>query len=338
MITSNNSRRIRPVVLFGVVLSLLGVMTSPTSARPRSLAAPQASECQSGMGGRIFSNGGALEVEILPSMAGFTSELSLVSPGPARVIGTNRDTGTIVRLGTFPAGVELIFSIFVRETQRSFVTGPGSGNPDGLVHADVTCFGNGRANIGFEDQMGGGDRNFVDLICAVRQTGSCSYSISPQSQSFDAGGGRGNISVTAGSSCSWTASTSLNWIVITSGSAGSDGGTINYSVAINTNTDSRSGTVTVQGQSFTVFQDGNSASPLITSAVRSGKQLLVSGINFDGDSVILLNGEQQKTIHDPNSLRTLVIGKKLGKWVQPGDKLRVRTSSGALSPEYTYTL
>lgn len=336
MITSNNSRRVRPVVLFGLVLSMLGAMASPTSARPRSLAAPQASECESGLGGRIFANGGEVEVEILPSIAGFTSELSFVSPGPARFIGTNRDTGTIVRLGTFPAGAELIFSIFVRETQRTFVTGPGSGNPDGLAHGDVTCFGKGRSNIGFEDQMGGGDRNFVDLICAVRQTGICSYSISPQSQSFDAGGGRGNINVAAGSSCSWTASSSVNWIVITSGGAGSDGGTVNYSVAINPNTDSRTGNVMVQGQAFTVFQDGNSSSPLITSAVRSGKQLLVSGINFDGDSVILLNGEKQKTLHDPNNLRTLVIGKKVGKWIQPGDQLRVRTGSGVLSPEYTY--
>ncbi len=337
MITSNNSRLIRPVIVFGLVLSLLGVTTSPTPARPRSFAAPQASECQSGIGGRIFSNGGELEVEILPSVAGFTSELSFVSPGPARLIGTNRDAGTIVRLGTVPAGVELVFSIFVRETQKTFATGPGSGNPDGLAHADVTCFGNGRSNIGFEDQMGGGDRNFGDLICAVRQTGVCSYSLSPQSQSFDAGGGRGSISVAAGSSCSWTASSSVNWVVITSGSAGSDGGTINYSVAINTNASSRTGGVTVQGQTFTVFQDGESSSPLITSAVRSGKQLLVSGINFDSDSVILLNGEKQKTIHDPNNPRTLLIGKKVGRWIQPGDQVRVRSSSGALSPEFTYT-
>ena len=86
-----------------------------------------------------------------------------------------------------------------------------------------------------------------------------------------------------------------------------------------------------------MFQDGESSSPLITSAVRSGKQLLVSGINFDSDSVILLNGEKQKTIHDPNNPRTLLIGKKVGRWIQPGDQLRVRSSSGALSPEFTYT-
>ena len=336
MITSNNSKRIRPV-LFGLAWTLVGVMMSQTPAHPRSLALPQASECQSGIGGRIFSTGGEVEVEILPCLAGFTSELSFISPGPTRFIGTNRDTGTIVKLGTIPAGVELIFSIFVRETQKTFVSGQGSGNADGLAHGEVTCFGNGRSNIGFEDQMGGGDRNFADLICAVRQTGICDYSLSPQSQSFDAGGGTGSIRVAASSSCSWSSSSSVNWIAITSGTAGSDNGTINYSVATNANTDSRTGTVTVQGQTFNVFQDGANSSPVITSAVRSRKQMLVSGINFDSGSVLLLNGEKQKTLHDPDNLRTLLIGKKLGKWAQPGDKIRVRTSSGALSPEYTYT-
>jgi len=32
----------------------------------------------------------------------------------------------------------------------------------------------------------------------------------------------------------------------------------------------------------------------------------------------------------------LVIGKKLGRWVLPGDRLQVRTSAGALSPQYIY--
>jgi len=336
MITSNNSKRIRPA-MFGLVLTLVGVMVSTTPVQQRVLAAPQTPDCQSGVGGRIFSTGGNVEVEILPSLAGFTSELTFLSPGPARFIGTNRDTGTIVQLGTIPAGVELIFSIFVRETQRTFVSGPGSGNPDGLPHANVTCFGNGRSNLGFEDQFGGGDQNYVDLICQVRQTGVCNYSLSPQSQSFDSGGGSGSIKVTSSSSCSWSASSNVNWIAITSGGSGSDSGTIRYSVAMNTDNSSRSGTVTVQGQNFTVFQDGNNSMPVITSAVRSGKQLLVSGINFDAGSVILLNGETQKTIHDSNNIRTLVIGKKLGKWALPGDNLQVRTSTGALSPQYIYS-
>jgi hypothetical protein len=65
--------------------------------------------------------------------------------------------------------------------------------------------------------------------------------------------------------------------------------------------------------------------------------MFLYGFNFDGGSVILLNGEQQKTLHDESNLQGILIGKKLGKWVQPGDKIQVRTSLGALSAEYTYT-
>lgn len=338
MITSKSPRSIRPFPLLCIVLALLGLVISASPASHAWTGAPQAAECQSGVGGRLFSNGGELEVEILPALAGFTSELSFVSPGPARLIGTNRDAGTKVKLGSFPAGVELIFSIFVRETQKTFVMGQGLGNPDGLGHAEVTCFGDGRSNIGFEDQIGGGDRNYADLICAVRQPlNSCTYSVSPASQSFDAGGGRGTVSVGVRSGCSWTAATDVSWIVITSGGSGSDNGTTNYSVAINTNTASRTGTIKVQGQTFTVYQDGIGTLPVITGAIRNGKKLMVYGLNFDGESVILLNEEKQKTNYDENNPRTVLIGKKAGRWVQSGDRLRVRNSSGALSPEYTYT-
>src|SRR5438128_5177475 len=117
-------------------LLVLCALATAISA-PARVAAQQTTYCQSGLGGRIFSSGGEVEVEILPASAGWTSELHFVSPGPARLIGTNRDPGTIVKLGPFPAGVELVFSMFVRETQNTFMIGPGSGNADGIPHAEV---------------------------------------------------------------------------------------------------------------------------------------------------------------------------------------------------------
>lgn len=337
MITSS-TKTLGRIPLFVAVLSLLGLVifgAPPVRALP---GAPQAAaECQSGVGGRLFSNGGVVEVEILPADAGFNIELNLNSPGPQRLIATNRDSGSIVKLGDFQAGTELIFSVFVRETQRTFLMGSGSLNPDGFPHAEVTCFGAGRANIGFEDQMSGGDKDYNDLLFTVRQTVSCGFSISPSSQSFGSGGGRGTVALNTSSGCSWSAASGVNWVTITSGSAGSDGGTINYLVAVNTSSDSRTGRITLQGESFTVYQDGAGGDPVITGAVRNRKKLFVYGINFDSGAVILMNGEQQKTLQDGDNPSTVLIGKKVGKWVQPGDRLRVRSSSGALSPEYVYT-
>lgn len=334
MIGWNNTQRLRIFVVLGLSLSLLW-MKSPTPSNTRALA--QGSTCEGGIGGRILSAGGDVVVEMLPAVAGFTSELSLVSPGSTRYIGTNRDVGTVVSLGSFPAGVELVFGIYVRETQRTFYSGSGSSNQDGIGHGDVTCLNKGKSRIGFEDQFGGGDRNYADLICEVRQPLSgCTYSMSPSSQSFDSGGGSGTVGIVSGSGCSWSASANSGWISIDSGGSGSASGTIRYSVSPNSGSDSRSGSISIQGDTFTVYQDGAGAGPVITSTARSGKHLIVYGMNFDSGSVVLLNGEKIKALPDNSSPRTMVIGKKLYKWAVPGDRLQVRTSTGALSAEYTY--
>jgi hypothetical protein len=46
-------------------------------------------------------------------------------PRPPRRLATNRDVGTVVQLGIFPAGVELIFGIKVLNTGGTFKMGPG---------------------------------------------------------------------------------------------------------------------------------------------------------------------------------------------------------------------
>lgn len=250
MITSKNERRRGRLPVLAMMFALLGLsITAPPRTHTWTGQTQQAAaECQPGIGGRLFSYASELELQILPADAGFTIELHLMSPGPQRLIATNRDPGAIVKLGGFPAGTDLIFGIFVRETQKTFLMGGGSANPDGLPHAEVACFAEGRANIGFEDQVGGGDRDYNDLLCTVKQIG-----------------------------------------------------------------------------------------PGITGVVRSGKKLFLYGINFDNEAIILLNDEPQKTRYDEANPITVLIGKKAGNWVQPGDTIRVRSRSGVLSPGFTYT-
>jgi hypothetical protein len=89
--------------------------------------------------------------------------------------------------------------------------------------------------------------------------GTCTYSISPASASQPAGGGTGSVSVTAGAGCAWTAASNAAFITITSGASGTGNGTVNYSVASNPNTTSRTGTLTIAGQTFTVTQAGTTA-------------------------------------------------------------------------------
>ncbi|MDQ1592640.1 MAG: hypothetical protein QOG71_3267 [Pyrinomonadaceae bacterium] len=86
--------------------------------------------------------------------------------------------------------------------------------------------------------------------------GTCTFSINPTSASYAAAGGTGSVSVTAGAGCAWSAVSNSTFITITSGTSGTGSGTLNYSVSNNASTASRTGTLTIAGQTFTVTQAG----------------------------------------------------------------------------------
>jgi hypothetical protein len=86
--------------------------------------------------------------------------------------------------------------------------------------------------------------------------GTCTFSISPTSASSPATGGTGTVTVTATAGCSWTAASNSAFITVTSGASGTGNGSVGYSVAANTATTSRTGTLTIAGQTFTVTQAG----------------------------------------------------------------------------------
>ena len=75
-------------------------------------------------------------------------------------------------------------------------------------------------------------------------------------ESIDAAaGGPGLTAVTAPAGCAWTG-VSINtvWLTVTSGATGGGDGTVAFSASANPNTTTRTGTLTVAGQTFTVNQ------------------------------------------------------------------------------------
>ncbi len=81
---------------------------------------------------------------------------------------------------------------------------------------------------------------------------ACTYSISPTSRIFMDAGGSGVIAITFPSGCPWTATSNASWITITDVSIAQ--GSVSYSVAVNPDPRSRTGTMTVAGQTFTITQ------------------------------------------------------------------------------------
>ena len=84
---------------------------------------------------------------------------------------------------------------------------------------------------------------------------SCAYAISPASNDFGVEGGTGSVTVTSEAGCAWTASSDADWITINSGGSGNGNGGVSYTVAPNAGA-SRTGTLTIAGQTFTVGQKG----------------------------------------------------------------------------------
>jgi hypothetical protein len=132
-----------------------------------------------------------------------------------------------------------------------------------------------------------GTMNIAGQTFTVTQSGEvCTYSISPTSQTLGPTTGTGSINVTAPSGCSWTATSKAPWIRITSGSSGSGNGTVSYSVAANTSTSQRTGTMNIAGQTFTVTQ---ASAPKISASPTS---VNFGNLNLDSTSektVTILN-------------------------------------------------
>ncbi len=87
----------------------------------------------------------------------------------------------------------------------------------------------------------------------------CTVAITPASQDFPDTGGSGGIAISAPTGCPWAATVNEAWIALTSAGAGSGNGSLSYTVAANAGVDTRSGVITVSGQSHTVVQRGHVA-------------------------------------------------------------------------------
>jgi hypothetical protein len=94
----------------------------------------------------------------------------------------------------------------------------------------------------------------------VYTSDNCLYSLSPGTQSFPSSGGTGTVAVSTGAECSWTAVNGASWIIISSNSSGTGSSTVNYSIAENPSSASRSGRIGIGGQILTVNQSGSASS------------------------------------------------------------------------------
>ncbi|MBL8217219.1 MAG: BACON domain-containing protein [Bryobacterales bacterium] len=137
-------------------------------------------------------------------------------------------------------------------TVTSGNTGTGSGTVNFSVQANTTTADRtGTITVG-------------NQVFTVVQYGAvaCSYSLSSTGFTFPAAATTAIFSVnTSAATCPWTTSSNASWLTVTT-TSGTGSGFINYSVAANTGTASRTGVIAVGGQSFTITQTGAVVTPL----------------------------------------------------------------------------
>jgi hypothetical protein len=161
-------------------------------------------------------------------------------------------------------------SISANGTTNGIVWAVNAGSPAVLYAYDATNLASelyDSAQAGSRDTFGDGihfptptvanGKVYVGTTTGVGAFGlrNCTYSAGG-SASVDATAHAGAASVTAGSGCSWSATTTSNFITITGGSPGSGGGSVSYSVPANPGTQ-RVGTIIVAGFPYTITQAGS---------------------------------------------------------------------------------
>ncbi len=103
------------------------------------------------------------------------------------------------------------------------------------------------------------------IVTVTQSTGSCAYSVSPTSFSAPSTGLISSISVITGSSCAWTAASSVPWITVAS--SGMSGlGSVSFTVSAAAT--ARTGTITVAGQTVTITQLGGQPPPSAPANLR----------------------------------------------------------------------
>jgi hypothetical protein len=127
------------------------------------------------------------------------------------------------------------------------ITGGASGAGNGTTSFSVAPNG-GAARTG---TLTIADQSVV--VSQRAQTPSCSFNVTPSSQSAPAAGGSGTFTVTTASGCAWTASSQTGWLSLTGGASGSGSGSVTFAAAPNSGA-ARAGTLTIAGVAVTVSQ------------------------------------------------------------------------------------
>ncbi len=183
--------------------------------------------------------------------------------------------------GSFPTNVP-----WITDLPSPQVAIGGSGNPAEALEYQVAA------------NLSSTSRSTIVSIAGqsvtVSQEGvaACAYNVTPANEIFAVDGGSAHVTVLTTAGCTWSATSSLSWVHITSGSSGSGNGLV--TIAADPNTGGlRSGAITIAGKPFGVSQSASACGATdISSQVLLNRSPIEAGFigQYYYQTVSLRNG------------------------------------------------
>lgn len=110
---------------------------------------------------------GEVILTFLSKEAGYSNDLFLQGKDGLILNNQTAVPNTQINLGAFAANTLLTFKMTVTNTGFSFFTGDASSNPDSFIHASYDNKFGQPLVVGFEDILGGGDKDYNDLVFSL---------------------------------------------------------------------------------------------------------------------------------------------------------------------------
>lgn len=179
-----------------------------------------------------------------------TAALSVTQGASAKVMLTVTVSGgfksqVVLSAGAVPSGLAASFL-------ATSLPSPGSGSTSLTLEAAANmAAGTYKLTL---SATGGGITKTVLLTLTVPL--NCTSAINPTSATAPALGGRFTATVKINNGCTWNAISGASWITIAGSAAGNGSESVSYSVAVNPSLSSRSGSITIAGQTLHVTQSG----------------------------------------------------------------------------------
>jgi Viral BACON domain/Putative binding domain, N-terminal len=133
-----------------------------------------------------------------------------------------------------------------------------SSGADWITMTTRTGSGAGQATFAVASNLGPARTGAVTIAGhsrAVQQASSCTWSFNPPSHELPAAGGFGTVLVFVSGPCTWTATSTVDWVRVVTGASGAGGGMVQFTIAANGGPP-RTGVILIGGEKYLVNQHG----------------------------------------------------------------------------------